>query len=68
MRKIEISTDTPAECELGDTATGIQRRRDERKQGEGRGGTDTTEEGEGEAGSQEGGHSIYFIIIYNLLF
>ena len=34
MRKIKVPTDTPTEFELGDTATDIHRRREERKQRE----------------------------------
>ena len=34
LRKIEVPTDTPPECELGDTTVDIQRRRQGRKQRE----------------------------------
>ena len=55
MRKIEVPTDTPTEFESGDTATDIQRRREEREQREWGGDRETTEAGAG--GCQDGGNS-----------
>ena len=56
VRKIEIPINTPTQFELGNTTADIQRRREEREQREGGGGTETSEGGEGQGGSQEGGN------------
>ena len=53
VRKIEIPTDTPTECELGDTAADIQRRKEMEHRERGRRQRNNIGRGERKPGGQK---------------